>query len=243
MSKYDKKVEGIAKRTMILFFLVDQSASMTGTKIGAVNDAVKNVVPEIREIADESADAKIKIAVCAFSSGAQWMFAKAIDASDFTWKEIHPNGMTDMGQAFNLLNEKLSRSGGFMADPEGNYAPAIFLMSDGQPTDNYANGLEKLKANKWFEASIKAAIAIGDDADKTMLAEFTGNPEMVLTVRTPEALRKVIRFVSVTASKIGSKSSNAPTNGQVPSKQGDFNEQIQILTGDIVNDPNIDGGW
>lgn len=225
MGKYDN-VEGIAKRTMVLFFLIDKSFSMAGSKIGAVNVAVREVIPEIKKIADESADANIKVAVLTFSSGAQWMYQSAIDVSDFSWSDINVDGMTDMGLAFKLLDEKLSRNGGFMADTAGSYAPAIFLMSDGQPTDEYGKWLDELKKNNWFRASLKAAVAIGDDADKDMLAEFTGNRESVLTVHTPEALKKLIRFVSVTASKIGSKSSNAPVDGKDNKKQDDFNKQI-----------------
>lgn len=234
MGKYDN-VEGISKRTMVLFFIIDKSASMSGSKIGAVNVAVREVIPEIRQIAEDSADANIKIAVLTFSNGAEWMYQSAIDAKDFTWSDINVNGMTDMGQAFKQLNEKLSRNGGFMTDAAGSYAPALFLMSDGQPTDDYQKALADLKSNNWFKASLKAAIAIGDDADKSMLAEFTGNPESVLTSHTPESLKKLIRFVSVTASKIGSKSSNAPVDGQDKTKQDDFNKQIVDFNDDLVD--------
>lgn len=225
MGKYDS-IEGIAKRTMVLFFLVDTSGSMMGQKIGAVNTSIKEVIPEIREIAEDSADANIKIAVLTFSNGAQWLYSETIDAKDFKWNDINPGGMTDMGQAFKMLNEKLTRNGGFMTDAAGSYAPAIFLMSDGQATDDYYKGLDALKQNNWFKAAIKAAVAIGDDADKNVLTEFAGNPECVLTVHTPEALRRVIRFVSVTASKIGSRSSNAPVDGEAQTKQDDFAQQI-----------------
>ena len=51
MGKYDN-VEGIARRTMILFFLIDTSNSMSGTKIGEVNDAIEGVLPEIKEISE-----------------------------------------------------------------------------------------------------------------------------------------------------------------------------------------------
>ena len=59
-----------------------------------------------------------------------------------------------------------------MTDAAGSYAPAIFLMSDGQPTDDYEKYLKQLKENNWFKASIKAAIAIGDDADKKMVKKI-----------------------------------------------------------------------
>ena len=35
----------IARRTMVLFFVVDTSGSMMGEKIGSVNDAIRETVP------------------------------------------------------------------------------------------------------------------------------------------------------------------------------------------------------
>lgn len=123
-----------------------------------------------------------------------------------------------------------------MSDATGSFAPAIFLMSDGEPTDNYKHGLDKLKQNNWFKKAIKVAVAIGDDANKNVLADFTGNIEAVITVHTPEALKKWIQFVSVRASEIGSKSSNASTSGnsdggaEIVSKQDEFVEEIKKQT-------------
>ena len=225
MAKYDNTL-GVARRTMVLFFLIDKSRSMEGSKIGAVNVAMSEVIPEIQKIAEESADANIKIAVLTFSTKSNWLYSSTIDAKDFKWNDLSVDAYTDMGSAFTLLNEKLSRNGGFMIETAGSYSPAIFLMSDGQPTDEYEKPLKLLKNNQWFKASLKVAIAIGEDADKVMLAEFTGNSESVLTVHTPEALKQMIRFTSITASKIGSKSSPAPIDGQNLSKQEDFNNQI-----------------
>ena len=53
---------------MHLFFMVDTSGSMRGAKIGAVNDAIRNVLPIVREISDYNADAEIKIAALNFSN-------------------------------------------------------------------------------------------------------------------------------------------------------------------------------
>ncbi len=69
-----------------------------------------------------------------------------------------------------------------------------------------------------------------------MLAEFTGDDELVLTAHNPTALKKVIRFVSVTASKIGSKSSlSAQTDN---AKQEDFAEQIVEFNSDLIDSQN-----
>ena len=65
MGIYDKVVE-IPRRTMVLFFLVDVSGSMFGSKIGTVNVAIEEIVPELKDLSENNADAQIKIATLAF---------------------------------------------------------------------------------------------------------------------------------------------------------------------------------
>ncbi len=238
---YDGAVE-VARRTMTLFFVVDTSGSMSGSKMGTVNSAIEEVIPEIRKLSDENADAVIKIAVLEFSNGATWITPAPINAEDFNWSFLEADGLTDFGEACRQLNEKLSRNA-FMSDVAGSFAPAIFLMSDGEPTDDYSRELEKLKGNNWFRKAIKVAVAIGDDANRDVLAEFVGNREGVLTVHTPEALAKMIRFVSVTASQIGSKSGTVGRGGvdQVQSKQDDMLDKInQVQAGEPDDDGDLE---
>jgi len=236
----------IPRRTMVLFFLVDTSGSMSGDKIGAVNEAIREVIPEIKDISSENADALIKIAVLDFSSGARWLYDTPAEADQFVWTNLEAGGLTDMGVAFNMLNEKLSRTQ-FMADAVGSYAPAIFMMSDGEPTDEYKKGLEELRKNKWFRVAIKVAVAIGEGANTEILKEFTGNEECVLTVRTPEALKKMIRFASVTASQIGSKSSGVgvgdATDADSNQKAADFAGQIKTFQQDNADATDVQDGW
>lgn len=236
---YDDVVE-VARRTMVLFFLVDTSGSMEGAKIGTLNQAIEDVIPEIRDISHNNADAEIKIAVLDFSSGTEWITPYPIPAEDYEWTFLNANGLTDFGAACRELNEKLSRNA-FMSDVTGSFAPAVFLLSDGAPTDDYNAELDKLWQNNWFKKAIRVAVAIGEDANKTVLSKFTGNIESVLSVHNPEALRKMIRFVSVTASQIGSKSSSVGKAeiDEVQSKQDDFIEQLNAT---LVEDEIDDGG-
>lgn len=237
---YDDVVE-VARRTMVLFFLVDTSGSMEGAKIGTLNQAIEDVIPEIREISHNNADAEIKIAVLNFSNGAEWITPYPIPAEDYDWSFLDASGLTDFGAACRELNEKLSRNA-FMSDVTGSFAPAVFLLSDGAPTDDYNAELDKLWQNNWFKKAIRVAVAIGEDANTKILSKFTGNIESVLTVHNPEALRKMIRFVSVTASQIGSRSSSVGKAeiDEVMSKQDDFIEQINAtLVEDEIEDGEI----
>ena len=223
MSLYDDVVE-VPRRTMVLFFLVDTSGSMYGTKIGTVNTAIEEIIPELKDLSENNADAEIKIATLAFSTGAKWINSQPISAENFKWDHLEAMGSTDLGEACKQLNEKLSKNA-FMSEATGSFAPAIFLLSDGDPTDNYKYGLDKLKENNWYKKAIKVAIVIGDDVNKDVLEEFTGNKEAVITVHTPEILKKWIQFVSVRASEIGSKSASAGV-GAV-SKQEEFINEIK----------------
>lgn len=228
MGLLDEQVT-VPRRTMTLFFMIDTSGSMTGNKIGAVNDAVVNVLPMLEDISSTNPDAEIKIAALEFSSGCNWLYSEPKLASEFVWQDVQASGLTSLGAACEELNSKLSRSGYMMA-ASGSYAPAIILLSDGGPTDNFQAGLSKLKTNSWFKAAIKVAIAIGDDADISVLEQFTGSNEAVFTVHNIDALKQIIRIVAVTSSQIGSKSSSA----------GDASKQDQVVEEikDAIQDVN-----
>lgn len=198
----------VPRREMVLFFVADTSGSMGGTKIQSVNQAVSEVIPMLEEISAGNADAQIKIAALEFSSGWNWMYDQPKAASEFIWRDLSADGLTDLGAACVELNNKLSRSA-FMQSATGAFAPVIILMTDGEPTDDYSGGIRKLKENKWFQNAIKISLAIGTDANKDVLKEFTGSIESVIEVNNVAALKKIIRFASVSASTIGSQSSAA----------------------------------
>ena len=220
------KVE-IPRRTMVLFFIIDSSGSMDGSKIGAVNTAIEEVIPAIRDVSDENADAQIKIAALEFSSGARWLTPQGPVPSDqFRWSFIDAAGVTDFGAACKALNDKLSTKA-FMQEATGSFAPALFLLSDGEPTDDWQSALYALKQNNWFKAAVKVAVAIGDDANKDVLKEFTGSMEAVLEVHNSAMLKKMIKFVSVRASQVASKSANVNDSA---SGSGDEAKQAELNT-------------
>ena len=135
--------ESVPRRTMTLFFVIDTSTSMAGNKIGAVNDAVVNVLPMLNDISASNPDAEIKVAALEFSSGCNWLYSEPKLANEFIWQDVTAGGLTSLGEACTELSNKLSRSG-FMKSASGSFAPAIILLSDGGPTDDYRTGLSKL---------------------------------------------------------------------------------------------------
>ena len=229
MSLLDDAVS-VPRRTMTLFFLIDTSGSMSGNKIGAVNDAIVNVLPMLEDISSSNPDAEIKVAALEFSNGTKWLYNEPKSVEDFKWIDVQAGRLTSLGEACLELNSKLSRSG-YMKSASGSYAPAIILLSDGGPTDNFDGGLQSLQGNNWFKNAIRIAIAIGDDADLDVLARFTGNSEAVVKVQNIDALKQIIRIVAVTSSQIGSKSSSAGNTSKQDQVIKDVNQAVDNVDG------------
>lgn len=207
--------EGIARQELNLLFVIDNSGSMAGEKIGAVNNAIRDVMSIMPDIQEDTADAEIKISALKFSDTAQWVYSEPKSVSDFKWKDLGVEGGTNMSAAYDALSGWLCKKskGGQMPDI-GGIAPIIILMTDGMPTSyDWEEHLGELKKKGWYKVALKYALAIGINTDEAMdvLCKFTGNPETVLKVYTAEALRKVIKVIAVTASKV--KSNSTSSNG------------------------------
>ena len=230
------------RKIMTLFYVVDTSGSMTGDKIGSVNSAMEEAITvDLPDISTANDDAEIRVAIMQFSSGCSWITPSSgpIGIGDVIWNDLHPSGLTDLGAACVELDKKLSRNE-FLESQTGAYAPVILLFSDGGPTDNWVKGLEQLKKNNWFKHAIKIAIAIGEDADKTVLATFTGTSESVIAVNDKHTLKALIRKVSVRASEFQSHSKQASDIETTPEE--DSAKIVQDVKTEISQEANTDGG-
>ena len=241
MGRYDENIEEVAARTMALFYLFDTSGSMSGTKIGQVNYAMKDIPKIIADVAESAANANIVVAAATFDSQVTWITPQPQTPEEFmnTWHDLQAGGLTSLGGALKSLNEKMSRKAFLGDNPMGYLAPGIIILTDGEPTDEWQKPLEELKKNNWFKNAIKIAFAVGDDANKQVLSEVCGSPEAVVSIDDPEKIRQYIKFVTASVSKTGTTS--AAAMDQTP--QETVIEQIKDIDDNqpfIVDIPDVD---
>ena len=151
----------ILRRMCPVIFLLDASGSMAGAPMGAVNAAMEGILPELISMNNDNPDVEIEIAVLTFHSGTDWVTGSSlVNPENYVWKDLDARGVTSMGAAFKELEKVLSVSHGFVNRASGSVAPVIFLLTDGEPTDNYQDGLQALRDNNWYKCAAKVAVGV-----------------------------------------------------------------------------------
>ncbi|WP_037494793.1 vWA domain-containing protein [Solirubrobacter soli] len=205
----------IAARPLHFFWVVDTSGSMgLEGKIQSLNTAVREALPHMRRVARENANAQVLIRVLEFGSRVRWLFDEAVDVQAFQWIDLVPGATTPMGQALATVADELRMP----PMDERALAPVLALVSDGQPTDNFPDGLERLNQQAWAQKAVRVAIAIGRDADLETLHEFVGPNGRVLEANNSDQLTEFIRWASTVAVKAasGAASQIVPGAGRRP---------------------------
>lgn len=235
----------LANRPLHFFWMVDCSSSMAGDRIGAVNHAIQECIEPMREEAAGNPNAQLYIHTLKFASGASWVTAEPVPIEEFAWEDVEASGITDMGKAFELLAGQLSMP----PMPDRALPPVIVLLTDGNPTDDWKRPLEKLLKMPWGKKAVKVAIAIGKDADRSVLEAFTGNPEAVLDAGNPEVLTHFIKWASTVASAVSNPTSNPMEVGDVQETEQSSQEtqEPRMLDGNItlpdLDDVNAEDVW
>ncbi|MDO4683245.1 MAG: VWA domain-containing protein [Lautropia sp.] len=171
-----KKFTIASPRPLPVFILADTSGSMAEDgKIHALNDALKDM---LSTFSDESRQrAEIQVAVITFGGQASLHqpLSPAHELAEL--RELVASGSTPMGAAFSITRQLLEDK---EVVPSRAYRPALVLISDGLPTDDWKGPLHDLACSERGQKATRFAMAIGEDADEEMLKEFANDREAPL---------------------------------------------------------------
>ena len=230
----------LANRPLHFFWVVDCSGSMMGEKIATANYAIKDAIPGMRKAAEENPNAQLLIRTLRFETGAQWITPTPVPVDEFEWEPLELGALTSMGMAFDMLADQLEMP----PMSEKALPPVIVLLSDGNPTDDYRTGLNRLLSLPWGRKAVKIAIAIGQDVDVAILEEFTGNRELVLQANNADQLAKMIKWASTVAKQVSSPVSKpAPVDVVGEPVQSNVPQMVNVDDIPDIDDDPVGDVW
>ncbi len=203
----------LARRPLHFFLLADCSGSMAASgKMTALNTAIREVLPHLSEISEGNPHAEVLVRAIGFSTGAGWHVEEPTSPDDLEWDDLQPGGYTDLGAAIELLCEALT----VPPMEERALPPAIVLISDGMPTDDFDDAMQRLLELPWGARAVRMAVAIGQDAAYETLTAFIADPALEpVTASSPEQLLRALRWASVAVSRVASSLAPTPPPHQV----------------------------
>lgn len=205
--------ECIKKQKLDIILLVDASKSMGGPRITQVDQAIHEIKSFLIDLQSESSNVDFYISIIPFSTTAEFYNGESsVKIENLQYNGIKTGGWSNLHFAYQKLNEILKKEskGGIMPD-FGGVAPIILLLTDGHPTGNqYKDELKSLENIPWFKVALRYGIAIELTDKKTnlVLNNFVGKNGDVIQCLDADKLKKIIKIIVITASKVKSSSNN-----------------------------------
>ena len=181
-------------RRLPVYLLLDCSGSMFGEPIEAVKNGVQVLVSTLRQ--DPYALETAYLSIITFDSTAQQV-TPLTELAAFQQPNLQASGCTALGEALSLLTKKAAQEvTKTTAEKKGDWKPLVFIMTDGEPTDDLNKGIQDFKTGKWGTV---VACAAGAGANVDTLKKIT---ECVVSLDTADSatIKAFFKWVSASVS-------------------------------------------
>ena len=201
-SKYKTK----AAKKLPVILLLDVSGSMAGEKIDTLYDCVVDMVQSFVNAAVKETIIDVAIITFGDSVDLHTPYTSAVELQKNGISRFRADGMTPLGMALRMAKDMIEDK---TVTPSHIYRPAVLLVSDGQPNDSWRTPLDNFINDGRSQKCQRFAIAIGNDADKKVLTQFTGNPDNVMLADDAGDIEKSFEKFSMSVSvRAASKNPN-----------------------------------
>ncbi|MEG0483011.1 MAG: TerY-C metal binding domain-containing protein [Acinetobacter sp.] len=159
-------------RRLPVFFVLDCSESMVGQPLESVQEGVEFILSNLRK--DPYALETVYVSVIAYA-GIVRTLVPLTELFAFKNFNLPLGGGTHLGKALDHLGQEIDRYVmKTTSEVKGDWKPMVYLFTDGRPTDEYEQAIERWNA-KYANKATVVAIGLGADVDFSVLSKLTEN--------------------------------------------------------------------
>jgi uncharacterized protein YegL len=184
-------------RRLPVYLLIDCSESMVGDSFSAVTHGLATLIGDLRRnpMALETA----AISVITFASTAQQV-VPLTEIISFQVPKLKMGSGTALGAALRLWLDCMSREVvKTTVEQKGDYKPLCFLLTDGEPTDQWEEIADHVRTNVAGKQANVIMVACGAEADTQKLRRIS-DTVLVLNEDQPNAFGNFFKWVSASVS-------------------------------------------
>lgn len=190
------------QRRLPVYVLLDCSESMAGDPFAAVKDGLDSLIADLR--GDPMALETAYVSVITFASTARQALPLT-EVMRLTPPRLQMGSGTAMGAALSLLERcldtEVTRAG---PGRKGDYKPICFLLTDGEPTDDWEGPADSIRNNVVGKRGNVIAVALGPDADPAKLRRVA-ETVLVMPRLAPGAFKQFFKWVSASVSTVSQR--------------------------------------
>ncbi len=194
------KAPEVKKLPVIL--LLDVSSSMQGAKIDSLYNATCDMIDTF--VGAQLKEQSIDVAIITFGREIKLHtpYTPVKELQDKGLEHFKADGMTPMGTAIQMAKDMIDDKS---VTPSRIYRPAVVLVSDGEPNDDWRNSMAMFINDGRSSKCQRFAVAIGAQADRTVLETFTENPDNVFYAANASELAECFKTVSMSVTTMPMK--------------------------------------
>jgi len=196
-------------KSIPVVLLLDTSYSMNGEPIDMLNKSVEAMIAEFKKA--ETMETFIKLSIITFGKSGVELHTPLEEVSKIEFSPLVAGGSTPMGTALKMAKAMIADKSIFKGR---DYRPAVVLLSDGAPNDDWQGPMDDFINNGRSAKCDRMAVAIGCDADESVLKKFISGCENPLFY-AEDASRIIDAFKKITMSvtmRTKSVNKNQPIN-------------------------------
>ena len=144
LKQFEFNVAAVNEPHIACVLLLDTSGSMQGEPIRNLNEGLLKFKDQ--SMLDELGKKRIDVATVTFNSDAS-IIQDFVPLPEMSTPALEASGQTAMGMGLNLAMDLIDRRKALYKEVGTPYfRPWIFMITDGEPTDEYMNAATRLKA-------------------------------------------------------------------------------------------------